>query len=1058
MHRSLLPRTLGSLILGSLAAVGVVAAAIGGCSEDAASRPAATLPSTTVTADSIAPLADTAEARSRIDALRSLFFSDLPAHPGAQFERTPSGAIRLAPSTRALQDPASVALPARADGAVRLVHVASSFAVSFSLEGASPAPFTADRGIALYRAAAPGGADLLHRVSPDGTEDLVVFEDAPRAPTLRYRLDLPAAAGLRLLAGTLEILDAGGVPRLRVAPPYVVDAAGARRAALLAVEGCVVDTSPTVPWGRPVTPPGADHCAVVVRWSPNDLRYPILVDPAWQSTASMVVPRVRAAVAAFELPTSSAELLLVTGGFDAAGNALASAEVYFPLERAFAVTGSLATARGAHTATNAAEDGSGAVLVAGGATLKNPTTPDKVLKSVELYEPAKGTFSAAGVMAAYRYDHSATLLSNGKILLAGGTITTDPALPTPQAGRRAELFDPAAKTTEDLGDAMKSARTAGAALRLGSGGVLLTGGFGTSDFAVPSAEIFDPATKQFIGGLLMGAARARHTMTLLPDGRALVAGGINAVKSPAKVWDTADLYTPGQGFAPAVLKMTAARAAHTATRLTTGEVLLAGGFDGTDPAQPNHLATTELFDPSTSTFEAELSMSSPRSDHDAALVLAGNSVAAGKGVVVLGGAGPALAASNTAEILLKDLGDSCQKDDECLSGHCAEPDATGAGVCCDQACDGVCRACRAETKEQPSGGPTSPTGTCGFAAANTALGWKCVYAPGNDIPVEILQVCDGKGNPIAQQGKSCVANNCDQNQERCSADCPCNDAGFCTDLGEDGGPGAQHCEVRMDNGQKCTAGPQCASGNCVDGFCCDTSCEGQCEACNVQDFEGKCQPAGLLGNTAPVGERQACAGQQGSPCQGSCDNNDRAACTYPGPETTDFTKCECADLGECTQTNNLCDAKGGSTPKAASCGGFGCSGDKCNASCAADGDCREDSFCENGGCKLLPQEGRCDGDHTIRLPKQKDTDCGAFKCAGAACIDKCASVDQCVAPNVCTLDGACIPPPSAPVLPSCSASGAGSDAPAGGFTMLASLAGLAAAFARRRFSRASGGL
>ena len=1047
MHRSLLPRSLGSLIVGSLAAIGAVAAAIGGCSEDAAKSPAAALPSAAEIPGTTAPIADSAEARVRIDALRARFSSDLPASPGAHFERTAKGAIRLAPS--ALDPSTTVELPARADGAVRLAHVASGLSVSFTLEGASPALFAADRGIALYRAAAPGGADLLHLVGRDGTEDLVVFERAPGEPALRYRLEIPAAAGLRLVAGTLEILDAGGVPRLRVAPPYLVDAEGARRAAFLAVEGCAVDTSPAVPWGRPVTRPGADRCAVVVRWSPNDLHYPILVDPAWKSTASMVVPRVRAAVAAIELPTSSAELLLVTGGFDAAGSALGSSEVYFPLERAFAVTGSLLFPRGAHTATNIAEDASGAVMVAGGASIKNPTTPEKVLKSVEFYEPVKGTFTSAGAMAAYRYDHTATLVAGGKILLAGGTITTDPLLPTPQAGRRAELFDPVAKTSEDLGDAMKSARTAAAALRLGSGGVLFTGGFGTADFAVPSAEIFEPATKQFIGGLLMGAARARHTMTLLPDGKVLVAGGINAVKSPAKVWDTADLYTPGQGFAPAVLKMAAARAGHTATRLTTGEVLLAGGFDGTDPAAPNHLATTELFNPSTGTFDPDLTMSAPRSDHLAALIIAGNSVAAGKGVVVLGGAGSASAALGTAEILINDLGDPCTKDDECLSGHCAEPDATGTGVCCDQACDGVCRACRAETKEQPSGGPQSPTGTCGFAAANTQLGWKCVYAPGNDIPVEILQVCDSKGNPIAQQGKSCVANACDQNQERCSADCPCNDAGFCTELDEDGGAAAPHCEVRMDNGQKCTDGPQCASGNCVDGFCCDTKCNGQCEACNVQDFEGKCQPAGLLGNTAPVGARAACTGSEGSPCKGFCDNNDRGACTYPGPATTDFTECKCEALGACTQTNHLCDEKGGSAPQAVSCAGYGCSESKCNTSCVVDNDCREDSFCESGDCKPLPPEGRCDGDHTIRLPKQEDKDCGAFKCAGAECLAQCASVDQCVEPNVCTLQGECIAPPSPPVLSSCSAS-PHRPTSGGGFAVLAALASLAGVAMRAR--------
>ncbi|UQA55188.1 Kelch repeat-containing protein [Polyangium aurulentum] len=1052
MHRKLFPHSIASVLLGSLAAVGAVAATIAGCSEDDPAQPSpAAAPPELAEPLAPAPIADSLEARARLDALRAVFPKALAPAPGAHFERAPGGHVRLAQSHRA---PATLGLPASADAPVRLMDAASGLAVSFSLVGAAPSSIATDRGIALYRAAAPTGGDLIHRPGPDGTEDLVLFESAPAEHALRYGLDLPAASGLRLVSNTLEILDAGGVPRLRVAPPFVLDASGARRTATLAVEGCAVDTSPRAPWLHPVPPPGAERCTVAVRWSSKDLRYPVLVDPVWQTTASMVHARVRPVVAEMKPAASSTHLLLVTGGFDGGGNALPHTEIYFPLERVFAAGPDMAVARGAHTATNLKEDATGKVLIAGGATKAAPASAD-VHGSLVIYDPETGELSLAGQMTRRRLDHTATLVSDGKVLIAGGT-ATDGAI-TPQPSNLAEVFDEVAGSTTDVGGGMKVARTAGAAVRLATGQVMITGGFGAADFALSSTDLYNAATDTFSQGPQMGAARARHTATLLADGRVLITGGTNAAKAPAKYWNTADIYTPGGGFG-AVIPMKAARARHSATLLPTGEVVLAGGIDATDAQNPITRATTEIFNPIALSFAEGATMTDgnpngpvdvPRRDHAAALVLAGKAVSAGKGALVLGGAGATGTALDDAKILIKDLGDPCKKDDECLSGHCAEPDATGTGVCCDQACDGVCRACRAVTKQQPDVGPESPSGVCGFAKANTELGWKCVYAPGNDIPVEILQVCDGKGNPIAQQGKSCVANGCDQDKEHCSTDCPCNDAGFCTELDEDGGPTVPHCEVRMDNGQKCTEGPQCASGNCVDGFCCDTKCEGQCEACNVQDYEGKCQPAGLLGNTAPVGGRAACTGSEGSPCKGFCDNNDRGACTYPGPTTTDFTECKCEELGACTQTNHLCDAKGGSAPEAVSCAGYGCSEAKCNTSCVVDTDCREDSYCENGGCKLLPPEGRCDGDHTIRVPKKKDTDCGAFKCAGAACLAQCASVDQCVAPNVCTLKGECIPPPPAPVLSSCSTS-PGRTAAEGGFALLAALASLAGVARRAR--------
>jgi hypothetical protein len=202
--------------------------------------------------------------------------------------------------------------------------------VSFALRGARDVAPDLEGGVAIYRAAY-AGADVVHRPHAEGTEDFVAFAARPEREELVYEIDLANVAGLRLVAGVLEMLTGDGTPVLRVARPSVVESSGRSAAAELTVEGCAVDTDPRAPWGRPVTRPGQGRCVVRVAW--QGIAYPAIVDPAWTSTGSMSDAR------RYHTATLlSTGYVLVAGGFFDAP--LSSVDLYNPAGTGtFAATG-----------------------------------------------------------------------------------------------------------------------------------------------------------------------------------------------------------------------------------------------------------------------------------------------------------------------------------------------------------------------------------------------------------------------------------------------------------------------------------------------------------------------------------------------------------------------------------------------------------------------------------------------------------------------------------------------------------------------------------------------
>ena len=337
--------------------------------------------------------------------------------------------------------------------------------------------------------------------------------------------------------------------------------------------------------------------------------------------------------------------VLVTGGLSNEGgfNWYTSSELFTPANGSFATTGALHVARAYHTATQLCDLAAlpctnPKVLVVGGEAAAG------AVASAELYDPAAGTFAlTGGSLVTARYGHTATRLLSGKVLIAGGNTTTG----TVDTGSvaSAELFDPATGTFSATATPMASARFFHTATLLSDGRVLITGGVVAGGAHLDSAELFDPATGTFSTiPSPMTVAREGHTATLLPGGKVLIAGGLDASGAGAVA---AELYDPAAAAPAASFTTTGAlvtpRWLHTAVLLPSGQVLIVGG---SFLEQGPDLKHAELYDPASELFASTGGMQVPRTGHT--LISLGSS---GK-VLVVGGTSSANfdGAVNTAEV------------------------------------------------------------------------------------------------------------------------------------------------------------------------------------------------------------------------------------------------------------------------------------------------------------------------------------------------------------------------------------------------------------------------
>ncbi len=306
---------------------------------------------------------------------------------------------------------------------------------------------------------------------------------------------------------------------------------------------------------------------------------------------------------------ANGKVLVTAGGLN---NSYAlTSELYHPATKAWTPTGAMnSPSRSSFTATLLAN---GKVLVVGGAS---GTYPYAVLSSAELYDPASGAWTNTGAMKTPRYGHTATLLSNGKVLVSGGDTDGSSIVTTATA----ELYDPATGLWTFAG-AMSTPRYLSVATALPDGKVLVIGGDNETNGYLSSAELYDPSADSWSGAGTMTTLRQSPMATALLDGKVLVTGGYNG-----SYLASSELYNPADRTWTATAGgMSVARLEATVTLLPGGKVLVAGGYSGTGPTS----SSAELYDPATGEWTPTGPLKTGRSSQAAVFLLSGQVLATG---------------------------------------------------------------------------------------------------------------------------------------------------------------------------------------------------------------------------------------------------------------------------------------------------------------------------------------------------------------------------------------------------------------------------------------------
>ena len=446
--------------------------------------------------------------------------------------------------------------------------------------GAQASAATVENGQVVYRGAY-AETDSLHALEAGRSEEFLYLRSKQAPRRFEYELsEVKGAREVKVEKGGVRFAGEAG-PGLKIEAPWVVDSRGEKR-------------EDVVRWELGEAGADGKRRLSLVVTEEAELSYPLVIDPTWGSGVQGYVWLYPGRAFYTATLLQDGRLLLAGGWRGDTGN-LKSAYNNLcqingggdPFYYGWPPTGDMNWARAYHTATLLPD---GKVLVAGGEGFgAGENVPGYALNSAELYDPATGAWTTTGYLNTYHNDHTATLLPNGKVLVAGGYNANH--LNIGNTTNIAELYDPATGAWTKTG-ALNTARRGHTATLLPNGMVLVAGGTG-GGAALNSAELYDPATGTWTTTGPMNAARYEHTATLLPSGKVLVAGGLNG-----GALNSAELYDPATGTWTTTGPMNAARYEHTATLLPNGKVLIVNGF-----GVGGSLGNAELYDPATEACE-----------------------------------------------------------------------------------------------------------------------------------------------------------------------------------------------------------------------------------------------------------------------------------------------------------------------------------------------------------------------------------------------------------------------------------------------------------------------
>ena len=309
------------------------------------------------------------------------------------------------------------------------------------------------------------------------------------------------------------------------------------------------------------------------------------------------------------------KVLAIGGGVGQQG--VAAVEVFDPASGVWQSTTPMAQARRGHQAVLL---GDGRVMVAGG------INEGELLASVEIFDPASSRWTTVAPMSVPRLGNTLTLLTNGNVLVTGGTSAETASGAgggqTIRPDATAEVYNVNANRWTTTSGAMSTPRFEHSATALDDGRVLIAGGQGPPIAGVAGAllttEIYDPAVDSFRRSNDMSDARFNHAAVKLPDRTVMVIGGAGGQNGDTSL-STAEVFNPGDGSWTAAGALTGSRSGHIAVAFPDGRVLVAGG-ESITRGNRRSLNTAEIFALDRREWRSAGTMNCPRSEPSAALL------------------------------------------------------------------------------------------------------------------------------------------------------------------------------------------------------------------------------------------------------------------------------------------------------------------------------------------------------------------------------------------------------------------------------------------------------